>query len=259
MSRRIAMLLVVLTVIVVGTVVGERTRLTSPQTRTRSSGLRPPPPTALEEAGVMPEVSPPAVRADERGAKPLKGHSFTKSRAAASPKPGRRPASRAVPKGDAAPPATPAPPAEPQETVASPDSPNGSSRVSGPAPEIPPAETAPEAEPAQPAPTTPDLRPPELLSEIREGYPPDGYLVVVVRETLTSRLRVEAAEGRAVLKVLVRADGTVGDVLVLVSSGYSALDRAAVDAARGWRFRPATRDGEPVDAWAVIPVRFVVP
>jgi len=62
-----------------------------------------------------------------------------------------------------------------------------------------------------------------------------------------------------VVRVFVRADGTVGTVLLSQSSGNSALDRAALEAASSWRFQPATRDGLAIEAWAVIPVRFVLP
>jgi protein TonB len=71
-------------------------------------------------------------------------------------------------------------------------------------------------------------------------------------------LHLLASEGRVVIRVLVRGDGTVGTVLVNQSSGNPALDRAAVEAAAFWRFQPATRDGVAIDAWAVIPVRFVL-
>jgi periplasmic protein TonB len=42
------------------------------------------------------------------------------------------------------------------------------------------------------------------------------------------------------------------------SSRSDALDRAAVDAVRGWRFAPATRDGAPIDAYVTLRIRYVV-
>ncbi len=48
-----------------------------------------------------------------------------------------------------------------------------------------------------------------------------------------------------VLTVTVNAEGKVTDVEV-ASSGGHAIDLAAVDAARHWEFRPATRGGKPV-------------
>jgi protein TonB len=61
-----------------------------------------------------------------------------------------------------------------------------------------------------------------------------------------------------VLAVLVRSDGSAGEVRVKTTSGDQMLDAAAARAAGTWRFRPATQDGIPVEAWAIIPVRFVV-
>lgn len=101
------------------------------------------------------------------------------------------------------------------------------------------------------------LAPPVLLDH-SASYPGDAYAVAVDRSFLTPELRLLASEGRVVVRVLVHADGTVGTVLVNQSSGKPALDRAALGAAASWRFQPATRDGVAIDAWAVIPVRFVL-
>jgi protein TonB len=63
-------------------------------------------------------------------------------------------------------------------------------------------------------------------------------------------------QGVVELRIEVLADGRCGSVTVRTSSGHSILDRAAEKAARRWRFRPATRDGVPVDFWIEIPVEF---
>lgn len=101
------------------------------------------------------------------------------------------------------------------------------------------------------------LTPPVLVSGSAD-YPGDAYAVAVDRSRLTPELRLILPEGRVVLRVLVRPDGTVDQVEVAASSGHPELDRAAAEAAQSWQFRPATRDGEPIAAWAVIPVRFVI-
>ena len=102
------------------------------------------------------------------------------------------------------------------------------------------------------------LTPPVLLTPVA-GYPAGGYRVVLDRSVLTPQLRVEAAQGRAVLRMLVRSDGSVAQVNVFESSGSQVLDEAAVNAAVKWRFAPASRDGQPVESWAIIPIRFVIP
>jgi protein TonB len=46
------------------------------------------------------------------------------------------------------------------------------------------------------------------------------------------------------------ADGPVGQVKVLTSSGYSLLDKAAEEAAKSWKHAPATQNGMAVTQWA---------
>lgn len=43
-------------------------------------------------------------------------------------------------------------------------------------------------------------------------------------------------EGRVVVRVRVSADGAAEEVVLAGSSGHDSLDRAALDAVRGWRF-----------------------
>ena len=63
-------------------------------------------------------------------------------------------------------------------------------------------------------------------------------------------------EGTVRVKVLVGEDGRPQEVTIGKSSGESALDEAAMEAVRGWRFEPARRNGVPVRAWAIIPIEF---
>lgn len=58
------------------------------------------------------------------------------------------------------------------------------------------------------------------------------------------------------IKVLVTAAGTPGMVALHGSSGSDALDRAALNAIKAWRFVPARRGDEAVDAWVLVPVAF---
>jgi protein TonB len=68
--------------------------------------------------------------------------------------------------------------------------------------------------------------------------------------------RREGYEGLAVLRVRVSADGRCLAAQVARSSGYAILDRAAAEAVRQWRFRPATRGGRTVHSELTIPIRF---
>jgi len=71
-----------------------------------------------------------------------------------------------------------------------------------------------------------------------------------------AKARRFAWEGRVLLRVLIDVRGHVERVEVVESSSHACLDRAAVRAARTWRFEPALRDGHPVATWFTRAVRF---
>lgn len=62
--------------------------------------------------------------------------------------------------------------------------------------------------------------------------------------------------GEVLLRIQVDARGVPATVEVASSSGSRDLDRAAVAAARRWRFRPAMRDGSPVAGVVNVPITF---
>lgn len=68
--------------------------------------------------------------------------------------------------------------------------------------------------------------------------------------------RRRGEEGIVRLSLRVGIDGQVTGAEVVTTSGYPDLDRAALDAARGWRFRPASRGGLPVAATLTTAVHF---
>ena len=57
------------------------------------------------------------------------------------------------------------------------------------------------------------------------------------------------------LEIVIKSDGSVGDVKVLRGLG-SGLDERAVSAVRNWRFAPARRLGAPVDVIVEVEVEF---
>lgn len=63
-------------------------------------------------------------------------------------------------------------------------------------------------------------------------------------------------EGDVLLRVEVDPRGGVSTVRVERSSGHQVLDRAASQAVRSWRFRPARHGLQPVTAEVRIPVQF---
>lgn len=67
----------------------------------------------------------------------------------------------------------------------------------------------------------------------------------------------EGLEGTVVLRLLVDVDGRPIDVVVERSSGHRVLDAAARrHVLARWTFRPAMRDGRPVQAIGLLPVEF---
>jgi len=63
-------------------------------------------------------------------------------------------------------------------------------------------------------------------------------------------------EGTAIVRVRVASDGSVRAAELHKSSGYETLDREALRAAKRWRFRAGSRNGEPVEQWHLQPVEF---
>ena len=62
--------------------------------------------------------------------------------------------------------------------------------------------------------------------------------------------------GTVLVRAEVDASGRPSEVVVARSSRSRALDRAAVQAVRRWRFRPALQDGRPVPGTIEVPIEF---
>jgi TonB family protein len=115
------------------------------------------------------------------------------------------------------------------------------------------AEAAPEftvttevALPSNPLPTGTDFDEPprKSPSNLPPPYPPDAYQ--------------RGQQGRVVLEIRVTPEGTVASLHVIESSGVASLDQAALEAVRVWRFAPARRRGQAVEAVVNVPVRFTL-
>ncbi|SBV51069.1 TonB-like protein [Xanthomonas bromi] len=64
-------------------------------------------------------------------------------------------------------------------------------------------------------------------------------------------------QGTVMLRVLVGTDGRPTEVSVQTSSGHRVLDLAArSQVLRSWRFQPAMQNGQPVQAYGLVPVSF---
>ena len=67
----------------------------------------------------------------------------------------------------------------------------------------------------------------------------------------------EGIQGTVLLQVLVDTDGRPLEVRIQQSSGHRQLDDAARrHVLKHWRFRPAIKDGQAVQAWGLVPIDF---
>jgi protein TonB len=111
--------------------------------------------------------------------------------------------------------------------------------VPPPEPAVPPA---PTFSPVPPAPITAARFDADYLQNPSPVYP-----------AISRRL---GEEGKVVLRVHVDAAGLATEVVIKTPSGFPRLDNAARDVVRQWRFVPARRGNEPVDAWVLVPIIF---
>jgi protein TonB len=114
-----------------------------------------------------------------------------------------------------------------------------------PAPSAPPAVTV---APAPPEPTRVVTPPPPPRVRTDAAYlhnPSPAY-------PMAARRRGD--QGTVAVKVLVSADGFPANVSLEKTSGYPALDEAALNAVRTWRFVPAREGGQAVEALYIVPV-----
>jgi protein TonB len=85
------------------------------------------------------------------------------------------------------------------------------------------------------------VEPPRLLREVRADY--------------TDEARRANIEGEVELEIVVRRDGTVGEVRVLRGL-RGGLNERAINAVRQWRFAPGRMKGTPVDVVVQVGVEF---
>jgi TonB family protein len=85
------------------------------------------------------------------------------------------------------------------------------------------------------------ITPPQILKEVKADYTEDA--------------RRRSVEGEVVLEIVVRRDGSVGDVKLL-NGLPSGLNDRAIAAVRQWRWAPARRLGQAVDVIVEVAVEF---
>lgn len=88
---------------------------------------------------------------------------------------------------------------------------------------------------------------PPTFSAAYLANPPPPY-------PLSARRR--GIEGTVRIDVLVSREGAARDTKLKLGSGAAELDNSAIGAVNAWRFVPARRGNEPVEAWVTVPIRF---
>ncbi len=121
----------------------------------------------------------------------------------------------------------------------------------------PPRQTAPQTAPPAPVRLNAALQGMESFTLEGRIAPPEALDTVRNRRpAYPEASRRRGQEGTVMLELRVDANGRVVDVRVTESSGFSALDAAAVETLREWRFRPAQRGGMPVAGSITTAVHF---
>jgi protein TonB len=166
-------------------------------------------------------------------------------------------------------PPVPEPPAPPPPTLEAP-------RIAPPEP-TPVAAPEPLPAPAQPITTTNAHAPTTVATHPRRAgpaAPPKSVTTGGASAGAASAARPRYAsnpppnyppearrlkqQGEVLLRVRVAADGSASEVTLKHSSGFPALDEAAIAAVRRWKFEPARVAGVAIAAEVEVPVRFQI-
>jgi protein TonB len=125
---------------------------------------------------------------------------------------------------------------------------------------------SPEAPPSPTTPVVPDQRPAPSPEALRLAPSPAAAPVTPPRSDaaylnnprppypLAARRRGD--QGTVLIRVLVTAEGIAASVGLEKTSGHSALDDAALNAVKSWRFVPARQGGQAMESPYVVPVVF---
>lgn len=128
---------------------------------------------------------------------------------------------------------------------------------------LPPAETAEDGERPQLVETTPPPPPspvpaaPEPPAQVTTQLQPTPLPGQMPAPSYPSRALRRGERGNVLVRVDVGPDGVPTSVSISAGSGSRSLDRAATEAVRRWRFRPARgADGQPTVGTVLVPIEF---
>ena len=178
------------------------------------------------------------------------------------------------PKVDPAPPEVPKvkPKPEPKPTPRKPqpEAPAKSREIQAPVERAPVSETALSAAPVEPAPEVASVEPGTGTSAGTTGAGKGGGGAPIVgprfdvaylnnpRPEYPRISRRMGEQGKVLLHVFVNAAGQAERIEIRTSSGHARLDESAREAVRRWKFVPARQGDQPVSAWVLVPISFVL-
>lgn len=150
------------------------------------------------------------------------------------------------------------PPSPPKPATRPPD-PVATSPVARAEPAAPPQASPVASAPSAPAPAAanpparvePALSEPVITQSPRYAEPP-------ARPAYPALARRRGWQGEVWLEIEVGPEGRSAEPVLLRSSGFELLDKAALEVARQWRFVPEQRNGRPVATRVRIPVQFAL-
>jgi periplasmic protein TonB len=122
--------------------------------------------------------------------------------------------------------------------------------IAPPVPAAPYVPTVAVAAVAAPAPPSPPAAPKVVLPSSDADYlsnPKPPY------PAMSKRLN---EQGKAIVRVLISAEGSPQKAELRQTSGFERLDQSALETVMKWRYVPGKRDGVPEAMWFNVPITF---
>jgi protein TonB len=127
----------------------------------------------------------------------------------------------------------------------------GAGNGGGGAPPTPtPAKPVPTPTPPTPTPLAQPKPHVPVVTEVATTYNPSP--------SIPDDLRGADLDTNVTAQFMVSPEGAPTDVKIVKSSGNDELDSIALDTARKWRFKPATRDGQAIESRVILHIEFEV-
>ena len=98
------------------------------------------------------------------------------------------------------------------------------------------------------------LNQPVVFESYELDSPPEP--VVKVPPVYPYKAREQGVEGVVQVRLLVRPDGSVGQVLIVAARPEGVFEEAVRQAVPRWKFEPGKVDSQPVAAWVVTALHF---